>query len=36
MDLRSMECGDVAWIRLAENRDQWRALVNTAMNIRFS
>jgi hypothetical protein len=22
------------WINLAQDRDQWRALVNTAMNIR--
>jgi hypothetical protein len=22
------------WIDLAENRDQWRALVNTVMNLR--
>jgi hypothetical protein len=23
------------WIDLAEDRDQWRALVNTVMNLRF-
>jgi hypothetical protein len=23
------------WIDLAQNRDQWRAFVNTAMNLRF-
>jgi hypothetical protein len=23
------------WIDLAEDRDRWRALVNTAMNLRF-
>jgi hypothetical protein len=26
----------VDWIRLAQNRDQWRALVNTVMNLRVS
>jgi hypothetical protein len=25
---------DVDWIQLAHNRVQWRALVNTAMNLR--
>jgi hypothetical protein len=24
----------VDWIRLAEDRDQWRAVVNTVMNLR--
>jgi hypothetical protein len=24
----------VDWIHLAEDRDQWRVLVNTAMNLR--
>jgi len=26
-------CGD--WIELAQDRDRWRALVNTVMNLRF-
>jgi hypothetical protein len=26
--------GDVDWIHLAQDRDRWRALVNTVMNIR--
>jgi hypothetical protein len=26
--------GDVDWIRLAQYRDRWRALVNTVMNLR--
>jgi hypothetical protein len=27
--------GDVDWIQLAQDRDQWRALVNVAMNLSF-
>jgi hypothetical protein len=34
MDLRKMGWGDMDWIDLAQNRDQWRALVNTVMNLR--
>jgi hypothetical protein len=34
MDLREMGCGGVDWIDLAQDRDQWRALVNTVMNLR--
>jgi hypothetical protein len=26
--------GDVDWIYLAQDRDQWRAVVNTVMNLR--
>jgi hypothetical protein len=35
MDLRERErgWGDMDWINLAEGRDQWRALVNTVMNL---
>jgi hypothetical protein len=32
MDLREIGWGGVDWIDLAQNRDQWRALVNTVMN----
>jgi hypothetical protein len=28
MDLREIGCGGMDWIDLAEDRDQWRALVN--------
>jgi hypothetical protein len=28
-DVREMGWGDMDWIDLAQNRDQWRALVNT-------
>jgi hypothetical protein len=33
MDLREMGWDGVNWINLAEDRGQWRALVNTVMNI---
>jgi hypothetical protein len=34
IDLRRIEWVSVDWINLAQNRDQWRALVNTVMNLR--
>jgi hypothetical protein len=34
MDLRERGWGDVAWIDLAQDRDHWRVLVNTVMNLR--
>jgi hypothetical protein len=33
MDLREIECDDMDWTILAKNRNQWRALVNTVMNL---
>jgi hypothetical protein len=33
-DLREVGWGDMVWINLAQNRDQWRALVNMIMGIR--
>jgi hypothetical protein len=33
-DLREMGLGSVDWIRLAQDRDRWWALVNTVMNLR--
>jgi hypothetical protein len=32
MDLREIGWGDVDWINLAVDRDQWRTLVDMAMN----
>jgi hypothetical protein len=34
MDLRETRWDGVDWIDLAEDRDQWRALVNTVLNLR--
>jgi hypothetical protein len=34
MDLREVGFGGVDWIHLAQDRDRWRALVNTVMNLR--
>jgi hypothetical protein len=34
MDFRELEWGDIVWIELVQDRDQWRALVNTVMNLR--
>jgi hypothetical protein len=33
MDLGEMGWGCVYWIGLAQDRDQWRALVNAVMNL---
>jgi hypothetical protein len=34
MDLRETRWSGMNWINLAEDRDQWRALVNIIMNLR--
>jgi hypothetical protein len=34
MYLREIGFGDVDWIHWAQDRDRWRAFVNTAMNLR--
>jgi hypothetical protein len=34
MDPREIGWGDMGWIYLAQDRDQWRALVNTVINLR--
>jgi hypothetical protein len=34
LDLSETRFGDVDWIHLAQDRDRWRALVTTVMNLR--
>jgi hypothetical protein len=34
MDLREIGWNDMEWIDLAQDRDQWRAFMNTVMNLR--
>jgi hypothetical protein len=33
MDLREIGCDGVDWIDMAKDRDQWRAFVNTVLNL---
>jgi hypothetical protein len=34
MDLREIERDGIDWIDLAQNRNKWRALVSTVMDLR--
>jgi hypothetical protein len=34
MDRRRLASGGVDWIRLAQDRDRWRAVVSAVMNLR--
>ena len=34
MDLQEVECGCMDWIKLAQDTDRWRALVNAVMSRR--
>jgi hypothetical protein len=34
MDLREIGWRDADWIRLAQDRDRWRVVVNVVMNFR--
>jgi hypothetical protein len=33
IDFREIEWDGMDWIHLAQNRDQWRAVVNTVVNL---
>jgi hypothetical protein len=33
IDLREIKCSCIDWIHLAEDRDQWRILVNAVINL---
>jgi hypothetical protein len=35
MDFREIGWDGMDWIELAQDRERWRALVNTVMNLRF-
>jgi hypothetical protein len=35
MDLREIGWDGTDWIDMAQDREQWRALVNTVLNLRF-
>jgi hypothetical protein len=35
IDLREIGWDDLDWFDLVQGRDQWRALVNTLMNLSF-
>jgi hypothetical protein len=34
MDLGEVEWGDADWVGLAQDRNRWRALVNSVLNVR--
>jgi hypothetical protein len=33
MDLQEVGCGVVDWIKLDQDRDRWRVVVNAVMNL---
>jgi len=34
MDLQKLVCGGIDWIKLAQDKNRWRGLVNAVMNLR--
>ena len=36
MDLTEVGCGGMDWIKMAQDRERWSALVNVVMNFRVS